>query len=45
MLTSLIFTIAIDVITAYAIGKLMNKILCGDDLVLMSDNIDNLREK
>ena len=41
----LLFTIAVDVISENAKKELMNEILYVDDLVLMSESIENLKEK
>ena len=40
-----VFAITVDVITENAREGLMNKILFADNLVLMSESIDNLKEK
>ena len=45
VLSPLLFAIAVDVITKNAREGLMNKIFYADELVLMSENIENLREK
>ena len=45
VLSSLLFAIAVDVISEHAREGLMNKILYADDLVLMSESIENLKEK
>ena len=45
VLYPLLFEIAVDVITENAREGLMNEILYVDDLVLMSESIENLKEK
>ena len=45
MLSPLLFAIAVDVILEHAGEGLMNEILYVDDLVLMSESIENLQEK
>ena len=45
MLSPLLFAIAVDVIWENAREGLMNKILYADNLVLMSEDIENLKEK
>ena len=45
MLSPLIFAIAVDPISENAREGLMNEILCADDLVLMSESIENLKWK
>ena len=45
MLPPLLFAIAVDVISENAKERLMNEILYADDLVLMSESIENLKEK
>ena len=45
VLTSLLLAIAEDVISENAIEKLMNEIMHADDLVLMSESTENLKEK
>ena len=45
VLSPLIFAIVVDVISENAREGLMNNILCADDLVLMSESIENLKEK
>ena len=45
VLSPLLFAIAVDVISENAREGLMNKILYADDLVLMSKNLENLKEK
>ena len=45
MLSSLLFAVAVDVITENAREALMNEILYADDLVLMNDSTGYLREK
>ena len=41
----LLFAIAVDIITENAREELMNEILYADDLVLMNESIENLKEK
>ena len=45
VLSPLLFAIAVNVIPENAREGLMNKILYADDLVLMSESIQNLKEK
>ena len=45
MLLPLLFAIAVDVISENAREGLMNEILYADDFVLMSDSMENLKEK
>ena len=45
MLSPLLFAIPVNVITENAREELMNKILCANDLVLMSESIENLKKK
>ena len=45
VLSPLLFAIAVDVISENAREGLMNEILYGDDLVLMSKSMENLKEK
>ena len=45
VLSPLLFAIAVDVISENAREGLMNKILFADDLVLMSESMENLKEK
>ena len=45
VLLPLLFAIAVDVISENAREGLMNEILYADDLVLMSESIENLKEK
>ena len=45
VLSPLLFAIAVDVISENAREGLMNEILYADDFVLMSENIENLKEK
>ena len=45
VLSPLLFTIAVDVIWENAREGLMNKILYADDLVLMSESIENSKNK
>ena len=44
VLSPLLFAIAVDVIWENAREELINKILYEDDLVLMSESIENLKE-
>ena len=41
----LIFAIVVDAVTKQARKKPLNEILYVDDLVLMSDNLEDLRER
>ena len=43
--TPLIFAIVVDVVTEHAKEGLLNKILYTDDLVLMSESLEDLRER
>ena len=45
VLLLLLFAISVDVITGNAREELMKIILCADDLVLMSENIQNLKRE
>ena len=45
MLSPLLFAIAVDVIFENAREGLMNEILYADDLVLMSESMENLKKK
>ena len=45
MLSPLLFAIAVDIISENAREGLINEILYADDLVLMSESIENLKEK
>ena len=45
VLSPLLFAIAVDLISENAKEELMNEILYADDLVLMSESIQNLKEK
>ena len=45
VLSPLIFAIVVDVVTEHAREGLLNEILYADDLVLMSENLDDLRER
>ena len=45
MLSALLFAITVNVISGNAREGLMNKILYEDDLVFMSESIENLKEK
>ena len=45
VLSPLIFGIVVDVVTEHARKGLLNKILYEDDLVLMSERLDDLRER
>ena len=41
----LIFAIVVDVVTEHARERLLNEILYADDLVLMSESLDDIRER
>ena len=43
VLSPLIFAIVVDVVTEYAREGLLNEILYADDLVLMSESLEDLR--
>ena len=45
MLSPLIFAIAVDIVTEHAREGLLNEILYADDLVPMSESLDDLRER
>ena len=45
VLPPLIFAIVVDVVTEHARERLLNEILYADDLVLMSESMDDLRER
>ena len=45
VLSPLIFAIVVDVVTEHAIEGLLNENLHGDDLVLMSESLESLRER
>ena len=45
VLSPLLFAIAVDVISENAREGLINKVLYADNLVLMSESIENLKEK
>ena len=45
VLSPLIFAIVVDVVTEHAREGLLNEILYADDLVLMSESMDDLRER
>ena len=45
VLSPLIFAIVVDVVTEHAREELLNEILYADDLVLMSESMDDLRER
>ena len=45
VLSPLLFAIAVNVISENEREGLMNEILCADDSVLMSESIENLKEK
>ena len=45
VLSPLIFAIVVDVVTEHAREGLLNEILYADDLVLMSESLDELRER
>ena len=40
VISPLIFAIAVDAVTEQARKGLLNKILCADDLVLISENLE-----
>ena len=44
VLLPLTFAIVIDVVTEHARDRLLNQILYADDLVLMSESLEELRE-
>ena len=45
MISPLIFAVVVDAVTEQARKGLLNEILYADDLVLMSENLEDLREK
>ena len=45
LLSPLIFAIVVDVVTEHARDRLLNEILYADDLVLMSESMDDLKER
>ena len=45
VLSPLIFAIVVDVVTEHARKELLNEILHADDLVLMSESLEDLRER
>ena len=45
VISPLIFAIVVDAVTEQARKGLLNKILYADDLVLMSENLEDLRER
>ena len=45
VLSPLIFAVVVDVVTERARKGLLNEILYADDLVLMSETLDDLRER
>ena len=46
VLSPMIFAVVVDVVTEHARkGLLLNEILYADDLALMSESLDNLRER
>ena len=45
MLSPLIFAIVVDVVTEYAREGLLNEILYAYNLVLMSESLEDLRER
>ena len=45
VLSPLIFAVVVDVVTEHAREGSLNEILNADDLVLMSESLDNLRER
>ena len=44
VLSPLLFATVVDIISEYARERLMNEILYADDLVLMSESMENLKE-
>ena len=45
VLSPLIFAIVVDVVTEHAREGLLNEILYANDLVLMSESLEDLRER
>ena len=45
VISPLIFAIVVDAVTEQARKRLLNEILFADDLVLMSENLEDLRER
>ena len=45
VISPLIFAIVVDVVTEQARKGLLNEILYADDLVLLSENLEDLRER
>ena len=45
VLSPLIFAIVVDAVSEHTIEGLLNEILYADDLVLMSENLEDLRER
>ena len=45
VLSPLIFAIVVDVVTEHAREELLNEILCTDNLVLMSESLEDLRKR
>ena len=45
VLLPLIFAVWVDVVTEHAREGMLNEILYADDLVLMSESLENLRER
>ena len=45
VLSPLIFAVVADVVTEHARERLLNEILYADDLVLMSESLEDLRER
>ena len=45
VLSSLIFAVVVDVVTEHAREGFLNEILCADDLVLMRESLEDLRER
>ena len=45
MLSPLVFAIVVDVVAEHARERLLNEILYADDLVLMSESLEDLRER
>ena len=45
MLSPLLFAIVVDVITESTRRGVVNELLCADDLVLMSETMEDLKER
>ena len=45
VLSPLIFAVVVDVVTEHAREELLNEVLYANDLVLMSESLDDLRER